>query len=456
MPETLRQQAGDPVRRARLLLAFLCIGVVVPTLTFFLQHSGGGTPEFMTLGIGTAAISGSLMLLMRLSGSYVLVGHLLVATIFGVTGYIVLSAGGRAPIGFFGSILVPPLAVLLCGVRAGVVWSLLCLSVMSLVLWGRSAGVDFPVQMDPGVQARWTLLGGMLMTSASLCLAVVYESLRTRALLDLEAARQRAEEEHAARIAAELRFRDHLEEQVAARTRELDLSRQQLRNSERLASVGTLAAGIAHQINNPIGTILISADYALQRQVEEGAEDVGREVLEEVVQQARRCGRIVHSILQFSRDEPTEKWPENLNDVVRRSCELSRGYAEERRARVDLEVDRDELRVRLSPIEIEQVVVNLVRNAIESRPEGASVRVETSAEGEHAVLRISDDGGGIEPELLQRIFDPFFTTRLAHGGSGLGLSVAHGIVTDHGGRMHVDSVVGEGSVVRVELPLCAE
>ena len=126
--------------------------------------------------------------------------------------------------------------------------------------------------------------------------------------------RRQTEEAQQRRLESEERFREHLEELVEQRTRELEGSRAQLIQSQRLASVGTLAAGVAHQINNPIGSILASAEYALL--YEDDAEISRRTILEEIVEQARRCGLIVRSVLQFSRNEATEKWREDLEDVV--------------------------------------------------------------------------------------------------------------------------------------------
>jgi PAS domain S-box-containing protein len=246
--------------------------------------------------------------------------------------------------------------------------------------------------------------------------------------------------------------REHLEELVQQRTSELASSREQLVRSERMASVGTLAAGIAHQINNPVASILAAAQYALVCEEDSDAQQVWRRALLDCVEEAKRCAKIVRSILQFSRNEASEMWSEDLNDVVGRACDLTRTYAAEHSAQVVFEPVAEPCPARMSPIQIEQVVVNLIRNAIESRATGARVVVRTGLRGESACVDVSDDGRGMSEQDCKRIFDPFFTTRLEVGGTGLGLSVAQGIVLEHSGTIAVDSRVGQGTTVMVELP----
>ena len=249
------------------------------------------------------------------------------------------------------------------------------------------------------------------------------------------------------------RHERELEETVAVRTRELLESRERLLESERLAVVGTLAAGVAHQINNPIGAILNCSEYALLCSGDEDARDTFERALRDNLAEARRCAQIVRSMLQFSRDQPTAKWVEDLNRVARRAQRAISAYAKDRRAIISFRTADEALLARISPIELEQAIVNVLRNAIESSPSGAKVSMLLSRRDKWATIEITDDGRGIPPENEERIFEPFFSTRTREGGTGLGLSVAHGVLADHGGQIRIDSIVGTGTRVVMTLPL---
>ncbi len=250
------------------------------------------------------------------------------------------------------------------------------------------------------------------------------------------------------------RYRERLEELVEKRTQELAQSRDQLADSERLASVGTLAAGIAHEINNPVASIPAAAEYALMCEDDRDARAVAKNALEEIVQQSERCGRIVRSVLQFSRNETTEKWPVNVHEIIAHACHLTAAFAQQHEAQVFRDLSDDPAWVELNPVEMEQVFVNLIRNGVQSKPEGARVNLSTEQTQDVISIVIQDNGGGIPEEDQSRIFDPFFTTRVQTGGTGLGLSVAHGIVSEHAGEISLSSELGVGTTVRIRLPLC--
>jgi two-component system, cell cycle sensor histidine kinase and response regulator CckA len=247
------------------------------------------------------------------------------------------------------------------------------------------------------------------------------------------------------------RYREHLEELVAARTRQLQTSLDQLRHSERLASVGTLAAGIAHEINNPVGMILLSAEQALAHSTEQDREHGVDRYLRDIVGNAKRCGQIVKNVLRFARHEPAERWSADINNVVQRAVELTRAYATRRGGAIETRLCPDLPAIVLNPLEIEQVFVNLIRNGIEAADEAP--RIKIASEMVRSVVRITvgDNGRGVSPDDRSRIFDPFFTTRRGSEGAGLGLSVSYGIVTDHGGTIRVESAPGGGTIMVVEL-----
>ncbi|MFT5442535.1 MAG: signal transduction histidine kinase [Myxococcota bacterium] len=228
-------------------------------------------------------------------------------------------------------------------------------------------------------------------------------------------------------------------------------SREQLRIVERLASVGTLAAGIAHEINNPVAAIMLASQYALTCQDQPDAEEIAQRSLLDIEREAKRCGTIVKSVLQFARDEPTTKWVVNINDVKSRAVLNTRPLA--LASGVDVEdVDCGKsLHCLMNPLQIEQALVNLLRNAIESSNHGVSVRISLEERDGRAVVCVQDKGSGIGDAIRGRVFDPFFTTRRWKGQVGLGLSVAHGIVSEHAGTIEIESKVGSGSRVWIEL-----
>jgi PAS domain S-box-containing protein len=247
--------------------------------------------------------------------------------------------------------------------------------------------------------------------------------------------------------------REALESLVEQRTAALNTSIQALERSERLAAMGTLAAGIAHQINNPIGSIQMSSEFALGSEGAEDEREIWREALRNGVDQSKRCGRIVSSMLRFARNEPTAKSEEDLAAILHRICEQTDDYARNQRATLDTRGVEGPLPILGSAIELEQALLNIVRNAMESSREAVRVEICATRAAGFARITVSDNGGGMEELEVDRAFDPFFTTRLGHGGTGLGLSVAHGVVTDHGGTLSIESEAGAGTTMPLSIPL---
>jgi len=226
----------------------------------------------------------------------------------------------------------------------------------------------------------------------------------------------------------------------------------QLRHADRLATIGQLAAGVAHELNEPLGNILGFAQLArkqpgLPKQV---AEDLGK-----IVATCLHARQIIHNLMLFSRQMPPRKAQVNLNAVVEEGLVL----LEPRCVRNGIEVVRH-----LSPglpeitadaSQLRQVFVNLVVNAIHAMPGGGTLEVSTRTSGNRVVLTVRDNGIGMSEEVLKEIFIPFFTTKDVNEGTGLGLPVVHGIVTSHGGVIRVDSAPGRGARFDVDLPLTA-
>ncbi len=253
------------------------------------------------------------------------------------------------------------------------------------------------------------------------------------------------------------RYRDHLEKLVVERTQELAASQEKLRQSERMASIGALSAGIAHEINNPVGAILLIAQNAQEmkndcKSKEELSELLSR-TCQKVTNNAKRCALIVKGILQFSRQQSTEKWPHNVTSVIESALQLLYDSDERSKGSFMINSSIKPLQVVLNPLEMEQVFVNLFRNALESGVGGCRVVVDIQENNKQAMITVEDNGAGIAEEALKHIFDPFYTTRQRNGGTGLGLSIAHGIIIDHGGTIEVESTLGVGTKVVIHLPL---
>jgi len=243
--------------------------------------------------------------------------------------------------------------------------------------------------------------------------------------------------------------RDHLEELVEQRSRQLEESRAHVRRSERLASLGTLAAGIAHEINNPLGLILMGAQRALE---ESENTDLVQESLQRITEDVRRCSRIVKSILRFSHERPSDSWPLDPGNAVRNAEDFTREYARSHGIRVEVECPRDLPTVLGNEIELEQVIVNLVHNAIHASRKGQTVWLGAQKTSVGVRIAIVDQGKGMDAEDVSRAFDPFYTMRQSEGGTGLGLSICHGIVTDMGGAIDISSQPDQGTSISVELP----
>ena len=232
----------------------------------------------------------------------------------------------------------------------------------------------------------------------------------------------------------------------------LERSRDQLRQANKLAWLGTVAAGMAHQVNNPVGAILAAAQFARTCEGDPDELELNRKAMADIIREAHRCGRTVRGILQFSRQGPTPKRPENLFDILESAIHLCGAHATANGCQIQLDAVEKDLPVDVSRLQIEEVLVNVLRNAIDSRPK-SPIRVVSGRRGPHGSIAIHDDGCGIDASIRDRVFEPFFTTRLEEGGTGLGLSVAHGIIAEHDGTIHFESALGQGTCVTVEIPL---
>jgi two-component system NtrC family sensor kinase len=224
---------------------------------------------------------------------------------------------------------------------------------------------------------------------------------------------------------------------------------EQLRHADRLATIGQLAAGVAHELNEPLGNVLGFAELILQ----DGdiPEEVRRDV-EKISGASLHAREVVKKLLIFGRQIPTKKTRLDLNDVV----EEGLFFLESRCAKEGIKLERV-LAPELPPVDADrsqltQVLVNLVVNAVHATPAGGEITVSTRFDGEHVYLAVEDTGVGMTEEVSRQVFLPFFTTKDVGEGTGLGLSVVHGIVKSHGGSIQLESEVGKGSRFEVKLP----
>jgi signal transduction histidine kinase len=222
--------------------------------------------------------------------------------------------------------------------------------------------------------------------------------------------------------------------------------------SEKMSAVGQLAAGVAHEINNPLGVILGFAQ-GLVRRVQAG--DAFEMPLKSIEREAMRCKTLVQDLLTFSRSSQAEMEPMDLNQAVEGALSLVQARAKIGPARLELAMAAGLPHVLGNRTQIQQIVINLANNAFDAMPSGGtlSVRSELAADGPRAWidLRVSDTGTGIPAEILPRIFEPFFTTKPAGKGTGLGLSLVYEIVKKHGGTVDVQSRPGF-TEFRIRLP----
>jgi len=249
------------------------------------------------------------------------------------------------------------------------------------------------------------------------------------------------------------KWNEELEQRIADRTKELRAAQDRLVQSEKLASIGQLASGVAHEINNPIGVILSFAQV-LVRKV--SPEDPFYKPLRSIEREALRCKAIVHNLLDFARrTTPTLKLLD-INRVLDVTCDLVSHQLDDVGTKLIKSYEP-----KLAPImgdanQLQQVFTNIIMNAHQAMPDGGELRITTRQLANEVQVLFADSGNGIPPEHLKRIFDPFFTTKEVGQGTGLGLSVSYGIVQSHGGTIEVESKVGLGSVFVVRLPIAHE
>jgi len=249
-----------------------------------------------------------------------------------------------------------------------------------------------------------------------------------------------------------------LEDRVEEKTRELKRAHAHVVQVEKMATIGKMAAVVAHEINNPLAGILTYAKL-LKRWVERGQVVTPNKVeaeqcLDLIAGESRRCGDLVKNLLTFSRTSQMNIQSADLNTIVDRSVRLLAHQLKMNGVELHQDLSEGLPAVQCDPGQIEQVLLALMINAIDAMPRGGNLWLSTHpAEASELVFEVRDDGSGIPPEILEHIFEPFLTTKESGKGVGLGLAVSHNIIQRHHGRIDVQSEVGKGTTFTVSLPL---
>lgn len=235
-----------------------------------------------------------------------------------------------------------------------------------------------------------------------------------------------------------------------------EYTKNKIMESERLALVGQLSANIAHELNNPLQGIVTYSHLLLEKLPCEDTSSVSS--LNRIVTQANRCRDIIRGLLDFSRQRKPDKTICNLNSVLQECLTLVENQALFHNIEIECEFDTSSPMIVIDPAQFQQVALNLIINAAEAMEDGGTLSVSTRFEPENDSLAvmISDTGYGIPEENFEKLFDPFFTTKEVGHGTGLGLAISYGIIKEHGGRIDVESEVGQGTTFTVHLPLDGE
>jgi C4-dicarboxylate-specific signal transduction histidine kinase len=248
-------------------------------------------------------------------------------------------------------------------------------------------------------------------------------------------------------------------QEMERREQELRDKQEQLVQAGKLATLGELTTGVAHELNNPLNNIgLFVGNVIDQLRLGEGELEQLVADLEKAMEQVRKATSIISHLRTFGRVAPVEVTPVDVDDVIERSLLLMHEQLRLRGIEIELDLCPDEMTVVGNPIQLEQVFINLLTNARDALENSRRkvIRISSSRDDERIRVAFADTGPGIAPDVRQRIFDPFFTTKEVGAGTGLGLSITYSILKEYGGEISVESRPGRGAKFLVELPIASE
>jgi two-component system NtrC family sensor kinase len=245
-----------------------------------------------------------------------------------------------------------------------------------------------------------------------------------------------------------------LEDEVHKKTAEIYKAQEQLINTEKLASLGRMAAGVAHEINSPLTGIVTFAHLMLKRTPPENTQDI--EDLNVIIDQAERCSKIIKGLLGFSRKTASEKIRVDVNVLIENILAMVRNQAKFYNIAFDIQLDKTLPEISIDATQLQQVFVNLLLNAADAMEEKGKIKIASKtiedAGSKLVELEFTDSGPGIPEENVSKIFEPFFTTKPVGKGTGLGLAVSYGIIKKHEGQIFVKSEPGKGASFFIRLP----
>lgn len=238
---------------------------------------------------------------------------------------------------------------------------------------------------------------------------------------------------------------------LSGKMNELRTAQEQLVHSTKMAAIGELAANIAHEVNNPLTSVL---GYTTHLMKTLDLPESPKKILGMMEQETLRVRKIIRNLLDFSRQKNTWMQPTDILQPLRETVAFVQGAAQSSLVKIHEEYNGSPVIVNMDPNEMKQVFINIINNALQAMPEGGDLRIRLHPVGDReAMIEFADTGVGISPENLQKIFEPFFSTKEDRDGTGLGLSISYRIVQHHGGRIDVESEPGIGTIFRIILPL---
>jgi two-component system, NtrC family, sensor kinase len=236
--------------------------------------------------------------------------------------------------------------------------------------------------------------------------------------------------------------------------RELESRQNSLIESHKLRAVGILTAGVAHELNNPLNNIMLTA-HALLEEYDDLCKEEHTGMIKDIIQETDRSRGIVHNLLDFTRENKSTLQPLDLGQLLQETAKLTLNQARVRDVAIDLRLEPELPSIMGDRQQLKQVFLNLVLNALDAVTKGGRIKIQAKCNPSQWIsVKIEDNGCGIPADVMPNIFDPFFTTKPVGKGTGLGLSVSHGIVSNHGGRIEVASEPGQYTIFTVHLP-CA-
>ncbi len=315
-----------------------------------------------------------------------------------------------------------------------------------------------PVEATMKVIAKRALLVAFLLIVGNSIVTAIYVESLIRPILALNATMKRAgtgelsiraDESRSDEVGELARVFNSMMDELQQAQEAARIHAAQLAHTEKMAAVGTLAAGVAHEVNNPLAGIMNCVDSLAANPDDT---ELRNRYLGLIHDGLKRIEKTVHNLLEFSRPRKLRPTPTPLNHSVTHVLELVTYQLHRENIRVRLELDPQGATVIADHFQMEQLLLNLVLNAVNAMPEGGLLTIRTRTVGANVTVDVCDTGVGIPDEIRNRIFDPFFTTQKHGKGTGLGLAVSHRIVQAHGGRIEVESREGHGTTMRVVLP----